>query len=85
MSRKHYQAMADQIKAEAERLKQTYDPGREPQMFLHLKKAAELFANVALEDNSRFDYHRFIKACGLPDIDEQIALVALQEKILATA
>jgi hypothetical protein len=84
MSRKHYQAMADKIKGEVEKLQQQgFQPGRQPQAFLHLKKAAELFADVALEDNERFDYHRFIQACGLPEIDEQVALVALQQEILA--
>lgn len=83
MSRKHYQAMADKIAAEVQKLKDRgIHPGRQPAAFLHLKKAAELFADVALEDNERFDYHRFVKACGIPEIDEEAALVALQHEII---
>jgi hypothetical protein len=83
MSRKHYQAMADKISAEVQKLKDRgIHPGRQPAAFLHLKKAAELFADVALEDNDRFDYQRFIKACGIPEIDEEAALVALQQEII---
>lgn len=86
MSRKHYQAMANKIAAEVEKLKNRgIQPGRQPQAFLHLKKAAELFADVALEDNERFDYHRFMEACGVPDIDEAQSLVKLQEEVLAHA
>lgn len=84
MSRKHYQAYADKIVAEVQKLKDRgIHPGRQPQAFLHLKKAAELFADVALEDNERFDYTRFMKACGVPEIDEEAALVALQKEVLA--
>jgi MoxR-like ATPase len=84
MSRKHYQAFADKISAEVQKLKDRgIHPGRQPAAFLHLKKAAELFADVALEDNDRFDYTRFMAACGVPEIDEEAALVALQKEVLA--
>lgn len=84
MSRKHYQAMANKIAAEVQKLKDRgIHPGRQPQAFLHVKKAAELFADVALEDNENFDYHRFMAACGIPEIDEEKALVELQKEILA--
>jgi hypothetical protein len=84
MSRKHYQAFANKIKAEVEKLKnQGIQPGRQPGAFLHLKRAAELFGEVAIEDNERFDYNRFMEACGVPEIDEAAALVALQQEVLA--
>jgi hypothetical protein len=84
MSRKHYQAFADEIAAEVQKLKDRgIHPGRQPAMFLHLKKAAEIFGKVAVEDNERFDYNRFMKACGVPEIDEAAALVQLQQEILA--
>jgi hypothetical protein len=84
MSRKHFVAFAAKIAAEVQKLKdQGIHPGRQPAAFLHLKKAAELFGEVAIEDNDNFDYARFMKACGVPDIDEAAALVALQQEILA--
>lgn len=84
MSRKHYQAFADKIAAEVQKLKDRgIHPGRQPAAFLHLKKAAELFGEVAIEDNDRFDYNRFIEACGIPEIDEEAALVSIQKEILA--
>jgi hypothetical protein len=83
MSRKHYQAFADKIAGEVQKLKDRgIHPGRQPAAFLHLKKAAEIFGEVAIEDNERFDYNRFMKACGVPDIDEAAALVALQQEIV---
>jgi hypothetical protein len=84
MSRKHFQAFANKISAEVQKLKDRgIHPGRQPAAFLHLKKAAELFGELAIEDNDNFDYNRFMKACNLPDIDEEAALVALQKEILA--
>jgi hypothetical protein len=75
--------MADKISAEVQKLKDRgIHPGRQPAAFLHLKKAAELFADVALDDNDRFDYKRFIVACGIPEIDEEAALVALQKEVI---
>lgn len=86
MSRKHYQALANRISEEVEKLKQRgIHPGRNPAAFLHLKKAAEIFADVALEDNMRFDYRRFMEACNLPDISEEQALVDLQKNVMAEA
>jgi hypothetical protein len=84
MSRKHYQAFANKIAAEVQKLKDRgIHPGRQPAAFLHLKKAAELFGEVAIEDNDRFDYTRFMQACNIPEISEEAALVALQQEILA--
>lgn len=86
MTRKHFQAFADKIAGETERLKQQgYDPGREPHMFLHVKRMAELVGEVCVETNDRFDYQRFIKACRLPDLDEERAIVELQQRVLQQA
>lgn len=84
MSRKHYVAFAKKIAAEVQHLKDSgVHPGRQPQAFLHLKKAAELFGELAIEDNQSFDYNRFMIACGVPEISEEAALVALQKEVLA--
>jgi hypothetical protein len=86
MSRKHYQAMAARIAAEVENLKaRGFLPGRHPAAFLHVKKMAEIFSEVACADNANFDHERFIKACGIPEIDEAKALAALEGKVLADA
>jgi hypothetical protein len=84
MTRKHFQAFADKIQEEIEKLRQRgIDPGTNPAAFLHIKRAAEIFADVCLADNERFDYHRFMKACGIPDLDEQKALADLEDLINA--
>lgn len=54
MTRKHFEAIARDIKASAD----TAD-------YSAREYAAVLFANVAEQDNPRFDRKRFMLACGL--------------------
>lgn len=51
MTRKHFQAMADEIK----RIQDKFER----------QTIADAFATVAKQTNSRFDRQRFMEACGL--------------------
>jgi len=60
MSRKHYVAIAEKINA-------TLTEVREGQLTAEeaVKLVACRLADVASDDNDRFDCHRFLRACGV--------------------
>jgi hypothetical protein len=61
MTKKHFNAIAQRIKGAA-------DDFRGQSSVLHgLRVAAEAFADSAAEVNPRFDYDRFMEACGLTE------------------
>ena len=59
MTRKDYEAMAQDIKHTIEHLEGDYSPSRVFLLFL------ENFTEYMKEDNPKFDISKFFKACGL--------------------
>lgn len=60
MTRKHFEAIAAKIKARLA----TIDYGDEAAYYIAVSIAKD-FADVAANDNPRFDTHRFLAACGI--------------------
>jgi hypothetical protein len=62
MTRKHFRAMADNIKKQLDTARGST---LEPQLRQALKHTAETFASMSARSNPRFDRSRFFRACGL--------------------
>ena len=65
MSRKHYQAMADEFANVREIASETTTPSVSASVAL-VDLLAERIANVCAFDNAKFDRARFLEACGFP-------------------
>lgn len=65
MTKKHYIAIAATIKQDVDSAARLQNPEVLATMQRMANYACETFAQVAREDNPRFDHARFRKACGL--------------------
>lgn len=69
MSKKHFDMMAAEIKAQVD---VANGVGTERNLYraeklVQAQYAADTFARVAQRFNPKFQYHRFMEACGLSD------------------
>jgi hypothetical protein len=62
MTRKDYILIAQAIKAEVDQYLRGDEPERQA-----LRLLADQLAHRLLQDNNRFDFDRFIKACGFEE------------------
>ncbi len=63
MTRKHYEQFARELSRDLANI-QIGDTNRDL-IRLQIEYAANLIADIAIQDNPRFDRSRFMKACGL--------------------
>lgn len=66
MTKRHFEAFARAVKAELDGTKDAHAAPSEVSAITHAATfAANLFADLAAQDNPRFDRPRFMRACGL--------------------
>lgn len=64
MTRKHYETIAAAIKAQATTARNCYPTQERNATLDALGGVADTIAHVCRQDNPRFDYMRFMTACG---------------------